>query len=410
MKSDQTKLNNSISKKIRSLSRHGGDIRRVFMLGQKIKRQYPNKDLIDLSLGNPDVPPPIEVDNSLKKLLNSNEKSSHRYMDAAGLPEVREYIATQLTHSEKIRVEPNSVYLTVGAAGGLQILMRSFLNHKDDVILFTPFFPEYEPYTLNFNANPVFCPCDEKHQPNLNAFRKCLSKKTKLILLNSPNNPTGVIYNEDVLKKLFLILENHMKSTGKIVHVIADEPYSRVTYHNEKFPHVLSLYPYSWIVRSFSKDLGLAGERIGYIAWTEALNKKIPSILDVFRNTSRILGFVSAPRLMQRLIPYIFHLKVDVSIYENRVEKFTQYLIDHGIDVVKPQAGFFVFPKSPIKDDRLFCEKLIDFGVLCVPGSGFGVPGYFRASLTQEMDLVEDAAKRIIQCAQQVRKNLKDVA
>ncbi len=398
-------LKKSLSKKFTSLSMHGGDIRRVFMLGQKLKLQNPNISLIDLSLGNPDVEPPEEVDKSLITILKQKEKSSHRYMDAAGLPEIREYIAEQLSLSENITVNKDSVYLTVGAAGGLQILFRSFLEEGDEVIIFSPYFPEYMPYILNYNATPVICPCDENHQPNLEYFSKCLTNKTKLILLNSPNNPTGVIYSKNHLMSLFSMLTNHFKKLGQIIHVVSDEPYSRVAYCEESFPRILSLYPYTWIVRSFSKDLCLAGERVGYIAWSESLFQQFPESIDVFRNASRMIGFVSAPRLMQRLIPSIFNLKVNVSIYENRTDVFFKYLISHGFDVVKPEAGFFIFPKSPILDDRAFCNDLINFGVLCVPGSGFGCPGYFRASLTQELVLIEEAAKRIVDCSSALKES-----
>ncbi len=392
-----------MSKKIISLSSHGGDIRRVFMLGQELKMQNPDLNLIDLSLGNPDVEHPKEVDQALISLLGGNstakENPSHRYMDAAGLPEVRNYIASQLSISEGVSVVQDSVYLTVGAAGGLQILLRSFLDEGDEAIIFSPFFPEYVPYILNFDAVPVICPCDAQHKPNVEAFAKLITNKTKLVLLNSPNNPSGVVYPRDHLEKIFAVLNEKFKSTGQVIHVVSDEPYSRVIYKNEIFPNILPLYPFSWVVRSYSKDLCLAGERIGYIAWSESLLKQLPFIPNTFRNASRILGFVCAPRLMQSLIPHIYHERVDVDIYENRVSEFVDYLTKNGFNVVKPQAGFFVFPQSPIQDDRLFCDRLVSHGVLCVPGSGFGSPGYFRASLTQDISLIEEAARRIVDCA-----------
>lgn len=372
------------------------------MLGQKLKAENPSLDLIDLSLGNPDVESPPSVDASLIELLNKKEKSSHRYMDAAGLPEIREFLASQLSISEKTAVTKDSVYLTVGAAGGLQILLRSLLDAGDEAIIFAPYFPEYMPYILNYDATPVVCPSDENHKPDLEFFANCITNKTKVIILNSPNNPSGVVYDEEYLKKLFAILTERSQSLKQAIHVIADEPYCRITYPQVHFPRILQLYPFSWIVRSFSKDLCLAGERIGYIATSENLYNQVPDMINIFRNASRIIGFVSAPRLMQRLIPYIFDLKVDVSIYEKRMTKFIQILKENDFKVTHPQAGFFVFPQSPIKDDRLFCEKLIQYGVLCVPGASFGAPGYFRASLTQDIELVEEAARKIVECTKKL--------
>jgi aspartate aminotransferase len=389
---------NFVSKKIKFLSNHGGDIRKVFMLGQKLKAENPNLKLIDLSLGNPDVDSPDEVSQGLLHLANLKENSSHRYMDAAGLPEIREFIANKLTILDKVDIDKNSVYLTVGAAGGLQILLRTFLDDQDEVIIFSPYFPEYIPYLLNINCKPIICSSDKNHLPNLDSFSKLISKKTKAVIINSPNNPSGALYDVTILNKISCILLEQYNKTGQIIHVISDEPYSRMTYENVQFSSILQHYPFSWVVRSFSKDLCLAGERIGYIAWRREIEKLIPNISDVFRNTSRILGYVSAPRLMQRLIPFIFEARANISIYEERMKAFSNILVKNNIELVIPKAGFFAFPKCPIEDDRLFCSELVNFGILCVPGSGFGSPGYFRASLTQPIDNIHLAALNIVQC------------
>lgn len=390
-------LENLISRKLLNLSQTGGDIRKIFMLGQDLKKKEPNRSLIDLSLGNPDLEPPSALLNGLIELLQSRELGAHRYMDAAGLPEVRRFLAQELSKSEQVPISENSVYLTVGAAGGLQILLRTFLDEGDEVIVFAPYFPEYISYVKNLNGTPTIVPCDDNHQPNLSKFEQSLTNKTKAIIINSPNNPTGVIYQPEILEGIIQILNDRREKTGHIIQIIADEPYARVAYEGKKIPKLLNMYDFCWVVRSFSKDLALAGERIGFIVWREDQSPLFSSAKDHFRSASRILGFVNAPRLMQRLLPFVFHYQVDVSVYQKRVDQFLSILKDAGISCVLPEAGFFVFPKSPISDDRKFCEMLINSGVLCVPGSGFGCPGYFRSSLVHNQDVIEQAAKRIVE-------------
>ncbi|KAB8030020.1 pyridoxal phosphate-dependent aminotransferase [Fluviispira multicolorata] len=381
------------AKKFNELSNVGGDIRRMFMLGQNLLQENPEADLIDLSLGNPDLEPPEIVKKSIKKLLEDDQQGEHRYMDFAGLPEVRKYIAQELSQSEIAQISQDTVYLTVGAAGGIQILLRIFLEQDDEAIIFAPYFPEYIPYILNYNAKPITVKCDENHEPNLDDLQIKISDKTKVILMNSPNNPSGVLYSKETVKKIVKILEERKTKTGQCIQLISDEPYSRIVFKNKHVPSILENYKYSWLIRSFSKDIGLAGERIGYIAWSEDKSKL--GAINALRNSGRVLGFVGAPRLMQRILPHVFNARVDVNLYEQRVNKFIGILAEGGIKTVHPSAGFFVFPKSPIQDDRMFCEGLVAKGVLCVPGSGFGCSGYFRASLTQPIEKIEEAARRI---------------
>lgn len=398
-------FDNLISKKLIDLAQNGGDIRKVFMLGQELLKQNPSQALIDLSLGNPDLDPPPALQENLISLLSLKEAGAHRYMDAAGLVEVRSFLATELTKSESVTISADSVYMTVGAAGGLQILLRTFLDKEDEVIVFSPYFPEYISYVKNLDGVPVVVPSDENHQPLLNEFEKSLNDKTKAIILNSPNNPTGVIYTEEILLKMIEIIDKKRKETGKIIQIISDEPYARIAYEGKKIPKILNMYEFSWVVRSFSKDLALAGERIGFIAWQQELSKKFKSIQTQFRNASRIIGFVNSPRLMQRLLPLVFHYKIDVSLYERRVISFLKILNEFGVSCVIPEAGFFVFPKSPIEDDRKFCEMLVNKGVLCVPGSGFGCSGYFRASLVHDQNVIEQAARSIGELKNSIKSN-----
>lgn len=392
-----------VSHACRTLSSMGSEIRRVFLLGQKLREDNPDIDLVDLSLGNPDLEPPVEVHDELVKLAQEQSQGQHRYMDNAGYPEVRAFLAGRLTESEKVPLGRDNVFMTCGAAGALQILLRTLLDHGDEVILLAPFFSEYRPYVTNMGGVPVVAGSDENHLPDFGKLRSVLSSKTRAVIINSPNNPSGVLYPEGVVRGIAEILESHRRETGRLVHLISDEPYARLLYNPADMVRVLEIYPASWLVRSHSKDLGLAGERIGYLAWGPAL--ALPETLNALRNSARALGFVNAPALMQRLLPRVFDASVDVSVYRDRVNAFVDILARGGIDCVRPRASFFVFPKSPVADDHAFTEELVRNGVLAVPGSSFGKPGYFRCSLTQSLERVVEGARRIVLCAQS--KSLK---
>ncbi len=386
-----TKINyeNLVSQKMQDLSNIGAEIRNTFMLGETLKKTSPN--LIDLSLGNPDLEPPSIVKNKLKELSQETSEGVHRYMDGAGLVEIRQFIADELTQSEATLITENEVFLTVGAAGALQICMRTFLEPGDEVIIFAPYFPEYLSYTHHLGAVPIVIQSDDAHLPLLEDFKQNITFKTKLIIMNSPNNPSGVSYGEEFLKKFFQILENANVQLKRQIPLISDEPYMRLMY-TPRPTSLLQYYSHTFLVRSLSKDLGLAGERIGYFAWRKDAFPTELNLMSVFRNAARVSGFVSAPRFMQRLIPSIFQAKVNIEIYKERVDAFLSELKKAQIDCAEPAAGFFVFPKLNC-NDKEFCQKLAQNGVLCVPGSAFGKPGYLRASLTQDIVQIKKAAQ-----------------
>lgn len=393
-----TDYENPISNKMQELSKIGSEIRTTFMLGQKLAAD--GRQMIDLSIGNPDLEPPEIVKEKIKDLLYSNDAGAHRYMDAAGLLYVREFLASELLKSTDASISAQSIYLTVGAAGALQICMRTFLSAGDEVIVFQPYFPEYLSYTHHLYATPVIVQSDENHIPICEDFEKKITSKTKLIILNTPNNPSGVYYSEKDLEKIFDVLNRANKRFNKLIPVLSDEPYMRLLYTKPN-KSMLDLYPHTFLIRSLSKDLGLPGERIGYFAWREDIfdNSNLSKdLMNTFRNAARVSGFVSAPRLMQRLIPYVFNAKVDIQIYQKRVDLFLSYLQRASIPCVKPAAGFFIFPKVANKmNDVEFCAYLAQEGLLCVPGSAFGKPGYVRASLSQDMSKIEQAASIYVQ-------------
>lgn len=372
----------------------GSEIRRAFLQGQEMLRANPNADLIDLSLGNPDLEPPNEVAVALKKLVEEKTPGTHRYMDNAGLLDTRKFIAAELTKSEGVSISSESVFMTCGAAGALRIVLRTLLSPGEEVVILAPYFVEYLPYTVDMGNVPVVIPSLPDHTPDLKVLESKLSSKTKVLMLNSPNNPAGVVYSEQTLKSIVDILKKHHQKTGTLVHIISDEPYARLVFSGVELPKLMKLYDATWLVRSHSKDLGLAGERIGYVAWGPKLSHQ--QTLGMMRNSARAIGFPNAPALMQRLLPHVFHSLVNVDEYEQRAKRFVSILREGGFEVVEPKGSFFVFPKSPIPDEKIFCEHLVNAGVLAVPGCGFGVPGYFRVSLTQSLGRIEQAANRIV--------------
>lgn len=384
---------NPVSHKMQVLSRIGSEIRNTFMLGQQLTAQ--GFDIIDLSLGNPDLEPPLLVKEKMQEVLSSEDANMHRYTDSAGLLDVREFLAKELTQSENVHISAQNVYLTVGAAGALQICMRTFLHDGDEVIIFSPYFPEYLAYAHHFNATPIVIDSDANHIPHLDQLEQKITSNTKLVILNSPNNPSGVYYSQVQLEKIFSILNAASKRFNRIIPVISDEPYTRLLY-TEPNPSMLALYPHTFLVRSLSKDLGLAGERIGYFVWRADIykNSTTENLLDIFRNAGRVLGFVSAPRFMQRIIPHVFHSRVDIDVYKQRVDTFLEYIQGYGLSCVRPSAGFFIFPELPKgKKDLDVCLALAQKGLLCVPGSAFGKPGYVRISLTQPIAKIKAGAE-----------------
>lgn len=386
---------NLFSQKATYFSTIGSDIRRMFLLGQDLKKQNPNIDLIDLSLGNPDLEPPSSLKETLTKLTRDSEKGVHRYMDNAGLLATREFLAKKLSQECNVKVTADSVFMTCGAAGGIQIVLRTVLDPGDEVLIFKPYFVEYIPYTLQMDGKTIEVECDENHLPCLQDLERKITARTRVAFINSPNNPSGVVYPAEHLKKMAEIFTKASARFGRPIHLISDEPYTRIAFKNVEVASILQFYQPSWVIRSHSKDLGLAGERIGFIAWTNPLNT--PETLALMRSSARAIGFPNAPALMQRLLPVAYDLRVEVDEYQKRAELFVRILREGGLSVVSPGGTFFVLPKCPIADDVEFCEKLVKNGVLCVPGRGFGVPGYFRASLTQPLKEIERAAKKIVQ-------------
>lgn len=370
-------------------------IRRMFEAGLELKQRFGADNVFDFSLGNPDLPPPRAVREALQAIAGSLDRpASLGYMPNAGYPEVRTRLAAHLAREQCCDVRAEHVVMTCGAAGALNALFRAVLSPGDEVLCPAPYFVEYGSYAANFggvlrpvpSAAPGF-------DPDLGALAANLTERTRVVLVNSPNNPTGVVYGEAVLRDLARLLDEHVRRRGRPVFLVSDEPYRFLTYDGVAVPPVLPLYPFSVVVGSFSKSLSLAGERVGYIAANPAMPGVERLIAGVIM-TNRTLGFVNAPALGQRLLAAALGHGVDVGVYRERRDAMARVLDAAGIQYALPRGAFYFFPRVPFGlDDKAFVDLLLRQRVLAVPGSGFGFPGHFRLTFCVDRSVIERSAE-----------------
>jgi aspartate aminotransferase len=364
-------------------------IRLMFEEGTRLAAIYGADKVYDYSIGNPYAEPPAEVIESLKKHVLSDEKGMHRYMNNAGYPDVREKIAKSLEKDSNVKLTADHIVMTVGAAGALNVVLKSLLNPSEEVIVFAPYFVEYNSYVDNNGGKTVVVePDPSTFEPNLEAFENSITSNTKAIIINNPNNPTGVVYSEAALKKIEEIITKKQKEFSSTIFVLSDQPYAKIIYDDIKVPNMLSIFNNAIIIDSFSKSLGLAGERIGYIAASSKI-ESIDTLMKAFSYCNRTLGFVNAPGLFQKVVGDAFDAKVDTAGYEKRRNFLYENLTRLGFECVKPQGAFYLFPKALIEDDVEFVKRAMKYNLLLVPGSGFGYPGYFRMSYCVKFDMIE---------------------
>ena len=369
----------SISKAILDVLEQSSWIRKMFEEGIQLKKEFGEKNIFDLSLGNPLLEPPKKFKKKLIELSNSDEKGLHRYMPNQGFQSTREKVANSLAKESNFPITAEELIITTGAAGGVNAILKSILNPNDEIIVFSPFFVEYLFYIKNHNGIPVIAKTDENFFPDLSDLRKKITKNTKGIIINSPNNPTGVLYPIEIIEKIGEILSSKEKELGTEIYLISDEPYRKIIFDNKKYPFIFPHHDRSIVVTSHSKDLGLAGERIGYIALSPK-DKDKQVLYDALVFSLRTLGHVNATAIMQKSIEDIQEESVDINIYKQKRDYIYDELIQIGYECVKPDGAFYLFPKSPIEDDAKFVRILQNSKVLTVPGRGFGLAGYFRIS------------------------------
>jgi len=355
-------------------------IRKMFEEGIQLKKQHGADKVFDFSLGNPDVDPPQAFHNLFVKLANEDEKGSHGYMPNAGYPFVRESLAKKVNKEQNVNIDASFIVMSAGAAGGLNAVFKTICNPEDEVIVSRPYFMEYRAYTANHGAKLVEVDSLDDFNLNLENIKNAINEKTAAIIVNSPNNPTGKVYSKDALDSLALLLKECSKKYNRIIYLVSDEPYREIVYNCE-VPPILSCYSDSIVVSSYSKSLSLPGERIGFIAVSPDISDK-EDLVNGLIYTTRILGFVNAPALMQRIVGSLTEESVDVSIYAKRRDAFMEVLDDAKIEYANPQGAFYLFCKVPkgkeSTDDLKFVEHLKKYLILGVPGTGFGKSGWLR--------------------------------
>jgi aspartate aminotransferase len=377
-------------------------IRRMFEEGARLKQTHGPENVFDFSLGNPNLDPTPEVKEAIIEAAKEAGPGIHGYMPNAGLPLVRRAVAEKIREDEGVELNENWIVMTVGAGGGLNVALKTFLNPGDEVIVPKPFFVEYIPYADNHGGKAVLVPTRKDFSLDLAAIEQAVNSKTAAVLINSPNNPTGKVYSADQIKSLGELLRQKSGEIGRPVVLISDEPYRAITYDGVGVPSILKAYENSVVVTSFSKDLSLAGERLGYIALNPAMDGASLAMEGLVL-CNRILGFVNAPALIQRAVKGVLRNVVDVSVYKRRRDRLYSMLTSFGYECVKPEGAFYLFPKSPIDDDVSFVASLQKKLILTVPGTGFGGPGYFRIAYCVSDDTIEGSLKGFQEAIKDVR-------
>lgn len=368
-----------IADKMKALVKNSSAIRAMFEEGKIMAAKYGAENVYDFSLGNPNVPAPVQVKEAI---IEEAEKEDpivlHGYMSNAGYEDVRQAVAESINKKFDTAFSAKNIIMTVGAAGGLNVILKTLLNPGDEVIAIAPYFGEYNSYVSNFDGKlVVVSPNTETFQPNLTELEEKLTARTKAVIVNSPNNPTGVIYSEETIQAMAEILRKKQKEFGTDIYLISDEPYRELAYDGAEVPYLTKYYENAIIGYSFSKSLSLPGERIGYLVIPdEAADSE--DVISAAGTATRILGYVNAPSLMQKAVAKCLDAQADVPYYDRNREDLYNGLKEMGFECIKPQGAFYLFMKSPVADEKVFCEAAKKQHILIVPGSSFSCPGYVR--------------------------------
>jgi len=380
----------SISKKIETMITRQSWIRQMFEKGAQLKAEHGAENVFDFSLGNPNVPPPEKFNEVLRDTVDSCGLGDHCYMPNTGYPIVCKSVADFLSEEQQVTVSERDVLMTCGAAGALNVILKTLLDPGNEVITPAPYFVEYNAYADNHGGILKTVPTTPDFNLDLEAISAAITDKTKAILINSPNNPTGQIYSEDSLNALGALLEKKSKQLDRTLYLISDEPYRKIVFDGATVPSIFTSYANSIIASSYSKDISLPGERIGYIAVNPRATYR-EGLLGGMALANRILGFVNAPALMQRVVACMQGMSVDISEYARKRALICDGLAECGYTFTKPPGAFYLFPKSPDPDDVKFVGLLLEERILVVPGSGFGGPGHFRIAFCVDDHVITGA-------------------
>ena len=393
-----------ITENMRGLIKNGATIRAMFEEGKELARKYGKENVYDFSLGNPNVETPEEIKKLICEIVSEEDSLNlHGYMSNSGYEDVRKTIANSINKKYELNIDEQSIVMTCGAAGGLNIIFKSILEEGDEVIVFAPFFGEYSNYIKNFKGKEVIASTEENtFLPDVEDLKRNITERTKAVIINSPNNPTGVIYSSKVIEDICFVLKQKQLEYNNDIYLIADEPYRELVYDDTDVPYIFNYYDNSFVCYSYSKSLSLPGERIGYVAINNNMNdfEEITAALSI---ANRILGFVNAPSLFQKVIKKSLNLEVDVNIYKRNRDLIYNHLIHLGIKCEKPQGAFYLFPKCPIEDDKKFCEEAKKFNILLVPGSVFIKPGYFRLAYCVSYETIVNSLPAFSKLMEQYR-------
>jgi aspartate aminotransferase len=379
-----------VAKKIAEASQCSSWIRQMFEEGARLAQIHGCDAVADFSIGNPNLEPPREFREALEELVRDPTLGTHGYMSNAGYAETRAAVADYLTEDQGVSVPWENVVMTCGAGGALNVILKTILDPGDEVIVSRPYFVEYGAYIDNHQGVLKLVDSLADFDLNLVAIEAAIGPRTRAVLVNSPNNPTGRVYPEVTVEALSELLRRKSGETGRVIYLVSDEPYRRIVYDGVRVAPVMAAYENTIIASSYSKELSLAGERIGYVAASPSISQ-VCDLMTGLIMANRILGFVNAPALMQRVVARLQGVTVDVSPYKRNRDLLCEELGKAGFAVNKPQGAFYLFPRSPLEDDAAFCRELQESLVLVVPGSGFGLPGYFRMAYCVAPSVVDCA-------------------
>ena len=382
-----------ITEEVKGFLGNSSMIRRMFEAGIELKKRYGEDKVYDFSLGNPDLPPPPQIKEAMTELAAESDRPfAFGYMPNAGEPAARQALAELVSREQGIAVPWRNIVVTVGAAGGINALFRAVLERGDEVICPSPYFVEYGFYVGNFGGRLKPVATKPDFALDTDAIAAAITPATRAVILNSPNNPTGRIYTRAELTAVAELLRAARAKTGRMIYLVADEPYRFLNFDGAEIPSMLDLYDGAVVIGSFSKSLSLPGERIGYAAVSPKL-ENADELLGALTLTNRILGFVNAPVVAQKLIAKCWDCQVDLDVYRRRRNAMAEVLTGAGIEFILPQGAFYFFPKSPTADEKIFVNALLEQRVLAVPGSGFGMPGYFRLAFCVSEEVIRNSAE-----------------
>lgn len=392
----------AIARKIAAQCEQASWIRRMFVEGQKLKEELGEENVFDFTLGNPSVPPPPAFTSRLKAVVEQATPALHRYMSNAGDPATRRAVAAFLTQEHGVAFDEHQVLMTCGAAGALNVIFKALLDPGDEVIVLAPYFAEYLFYIDNHGGKPIIAETREDFSLDVEAVAAALTPRTKAVLINSPNNPTGVVYPEAALAELAQALTAKNAAWDTTIYLVSDEPYRNLIYDLPRCPSIFQVYPHAILANSYSKELSIPGERLGYIAIGPEADS-LALLVEAMVFCNRTLGFVNAPALMQHVVRGLQGQTVDLTPYRRNRDLFYDRLSRFGYEMVKPDGAFYLFPKSFLADDVAFVNELRAEHILAVPGVGFGRAGHFRLCYCVEEAVIERALPGFERVAQRYR-------